>query len=81
MDMNGSFIGETPMSTYTVDQTATPPANSSERRRRALRYCVTCLAQHLAAASAASLLILGTTNTGVSVAGRVFWGLMAMITG
>jgi hypothetical protein len=46
-----------------------------------LSYCVTSLTQHLAAASAASLLILGTTNTGVSVAGRVFWGLMAMITG
>ncbi|UCF33324.1 MAG: hypothetical protein JSV78_13430 [Phycisphaerales bacterium] len=69
------------MSTYTTHQTATPTADGSERHRKMLGYCVTSLAQHLAAASAASLLILGTTNTGVSVAGRVLWGLMAMITG
>jgi hypothetical protein len=69
------------MSTYTTHQTATPSANGNERRRKMLSHCVTSLAQHLAAASAVSLLILGTTNTGVSVADRVFWGLMAMITG
>jgi hypothetical protein len=69
------------MSTYAANQNPTPSANGTERRRRILRYYVRGLAQHLAAASAVSLLILGTTNTGVSVADRVFWGLMAMITG